>query len=370
MRAMAGGAAILWLAACSGGASEEDGLASTAATDGSSEATPTPPSPTDPAPPTTTDTAVTTDTTTSSVPSVHWEAVDPGDVPARWGAIVAGDLVAGGLNGVQRGTTELARIGSTALGLTADPVGDLQVVRFCGCALLDTARDELVVVGGRNDTFFDEASIERVAVASGVSESLVPDGAAARPVGCVAFYSEATDLGYVFGGSGSGQLSGATFRYEPATGAFVELDIPGPSPRYDPGVVPLVDGSFLVVGGYAEEGMASDLWHFDPVTETWDEWVADGVAPAGRRFPFLAVDGDHLFYGYGTGSTMGTEVYDDLWSLQLSTVTWEELVVEGPVPSARSFATIVPALDEGIAVMAFGVDGDQGLQTDAWSLRR
>jgi hypothetical protein len=222
-------------------------------------------------------------------------------------------------------------------------------------------------VGGRNSGFNEEATAEVVDLLTGTSSSLPDGGAASAPVGCSAWFSADTDAGYVFGGSARGDLSATTWRYDPDTATFVDLQIAGPPERYDAGVVSLDDGTVLVVGGYVDTAMAADVWRFDPASEAWTHLAADGAEPPGRRFPFAAVHDDWLLYGYGSPSLMGDDVLDDLWAFHLDEQVWVELSVDGPAPSARAFGATLPG-GADVALYAFGSDGDMEQQLDAWRL--
>jgi len=312
----------------------------------------------------------TTDSTapTAAPTEVHWEALDPGSASPRWGGPSVDDVWFGGLNVLQRVGTDVVRWSADGDELASEVVATLSTPRYCGCALHDAGREVLVVIGGRNDGFAEETSAERIDLATGSSTDLPADGAADDPVGCWAAFSDEADHGYVFSGYGGSDFGDTTYRYDPTTETFTALSIAGPPGRYDAGMLVHDDGDLLLVGGAGDAGMLSDVWRFDPLAETWTEVVPTTDAPAGRRFPFVALDGDHLYYGYGTDSLRGDSVLDDLWVLDLTTGAWTELSVDGEAPVARAFAALPPAPAGAVGALAFGVDDGMQVLDDAWAL--
>lgn len=299
----------------------------------------------------------------------HWTPLSTDGLVGTWGSFPAGQHHVGGIAGLSMGTgtTELLTYEVQNDTLVASVRGVADVPRYCGCAFEDVSRDELVIVGGRNDGFTEEPTAERID-ADGLPTSLEHDGAADHPVGCAAFYAASTDRGYVFGGAGGGALSDQLWRYDPGAGTFTAVDTPGPSARYDAGVVQLEDGMVYLVGGLTDDGMASDVWRFDPGEETWTELPPTTDAPAGRRFPFLVSDDDGLFYGYGTSSPSGQRMLKDVWRFDLGSQAWEKLAFEGDVPAKRGFAVSLEGPEGSLGVLAFGFDGDREVYQDAWVL--
>jgi len=298
----------------------------------------------------------------------HWTPLSTDGLVGTWGSFPAGRHHVGGIAGLSMGmgTTDLRTYQVQDDTLVASVRGVADVPRYCGCAFEDVTRDELVIVGGRNDGFSEEPTAERVA-ADGLATSLEHDGAADHPVGCAAFYAASVDRGYVFGGARGGALSDQLWRYDPGAGSFTALDVPGPSARYDAGLVQLSDGRVYLVGGRTDDGMASDVWRFDPATETWTELPPSTEAPAGRRFPFLVGDTHGLYYGYGTSSPTGQRMLKDMWHFDLTSQVWEKLSFEGDVPANRGFAVSLQGPEGSLGVLAFGFDGDREVYEDAWA---
>jgi len=364
---------LLSLTACGGGdASTETSTAADTDTDTDTDTDADTDTDTDSDTDSDTDTDTDADTSTDTGAPVddgvvHWTSADPGGVAGRWGGPSVDDLWFGGLNVLQNVGTDVLRLTADGDGFEGEVVATMTTPRYCGCALHDAGRDVLVVIGGRNDGFVEEATAERIDLVTGEAVLLPDDGAAGRPVGCWAAFSDLADRGYVFSGYGTG-FGDTTYRYDPVAETFTALGIAGPPGRYDGGMLVHEGGDLLLVGGAGDAGMLSDVWRLDPAAETWTEVSATTPAPPGRRFPFVALDGDRLYYGYGTDSLRGDNVLDDLWSFDLSTGVWTELQVDGEAPTARAFAALPPAPEGALGTLAFGVDDSMAVLRDAWTL--
>jgi len=317
-----------------------------------------------------------------------WEQRNDIVVPALWGAIVTDGrsadeaFLVGGLADdlgpviaeVQDVTVTDDRVRSTST-LTIDGP------RFCGCAMFDGGRDELVVIGGRDGDFLDVESAVVVNVDSG-ERTVVSEGAGPTrfPIGCQAFFVDSLDKGYVFSGlsSNRGSFGSEIFVWDGAARTFTALPATGPAARYDASVHVVDDDSFLMAGGMGLAGASvvffSDVWRFDADSESWAEIPTTTAAPDGRRYPWaaLSVDDDTLLYGYGSDSPRGESQLGDLWRFTLSTGVWEELdvAIEGAeaVPSPRGFAYRLPGPAGTAGTLSGGLDSDQSLAEGAFVL--
>jgi hypothetical protein len=354
LRAWLGLALLTW--GCTGGDEPPEGTESTAQSDS----------------------AVDTAGTPTEPQGWRWEEVDvegvsPGSSweDPRWGAVSAGPLMIGGVDGAMQATADVLSLDASDGTLRAEVRAQLAVPRYCACAMYDPGRDEVLVIGGRDDRFVEAPSAELLSLATGEPVPLDAVGADDHPVGCHAFFSPVHDRGWVVGGYGNSAGFGTTtWRYDPAARELVPLDIPGPSGRYDGGVEVLEDGDGLLVGGMGAAGFDSQVWRFDADAEVWTELSAtsDG-SPPGRRFPWTALHDGALLYGYGTDSPMGTSVLRDLWAFDLATGAWSEVEVEGRRPAARAFAARLPGPEGTLGVLAFGASDTLEVFGDAWALR-
>jgi len=315
-----------------------------------------------------------------------WRAVDSAITPV-WGGFVADapggpSLLVGGVAGPSAPVLP----GAEEVGVRGDgtvPVRtiDIDVARYCGCAFIDSARNELVVIGGRDGRFAD---IDSAAVIDLDDGTVTPLGAvlpSQHPVGCQAFYVPATDKGYVFSGLSSNQAEfGATFAsWDGETRTFTAVDVTLPPARYDASIHTLQDGRVLMLGGMGLSNLGAlfhrDVWTFDGASETWTALALSTDStqtPPGRRYPWTAVapDDDTVLFGYGSDSPQGATMLGDLWRLSLSTGTWQQLdgELDGVAVPARGFASRLPGLPGTAGLLTGGMNADGDLVTDAFVL--
>lgn len=308
-----------------------------------------------------------------------WRELETPDVVPRWGSTSVdradATLVLGGVSGAADAVLDETWVMTTEdNAVQAAPELAMDRARYCHCAMLDEARNELIVLGGRGGDFGDATTAAVIDLANATTEVVEDSGAADHPVGCQTFFFPALDRGYVFGGlsSTNGTFSGETFRYDAATHTFTALDIPGPPARYDAATHVLDDGTGLLVSGMGRPSLAvtffQDLWRFDPTAETWTEIAVEGDRPPGRRYPWSAVSPDEsvLLVGYGSDSGMGNTVLGDLWSFSFADGTWAELSLPD-APTARGFTFRWQGGPASAGTLGFGFDGQRALG-DAWTL--
>lgn len=171
----------------------------------------------------------------------RWELRDDVGVPSLWGAIVAEGRTAdeafvlgGGAGDSAPVITEVQDVAVIDGRVRSTSTVTIDGPRFCGCALFDGARDEVVVVGGRDNQFFDVESSFVLDLATGTRTAVVeapPDGKgpgggpSAFPIGCQAFFADVVDRGYVFSGLSSNQgfFGGDTWVWDPEARTFTAL---------------------------------------------------------------------------------------------------------------------------------------------------
>ncbi len=92
----------------------------------------------------------------------------------------------------------------------------------------------------------------------------------------------------------------------------------------------------LVFGGTNGTAPTNDLYALDLTTLNWTKLIAGGTLPEARSGAAAALDGPrtHLAIMGGSGATSGD--LNDLWSLDLATVTWTAVTTRGAKPAARS----------------------------------
>jgi hypothetical protein len=312
-----------------------------------------------------------------------FEKIDVTGVPPLWGSAAVANFVVGGADGSDAVKTSVFETDASTGKITSNALPDLNTGRFCHCALFDPNRKELLVLGGRDKNFADIHDAEIIDTEAGTKASIDPNGAADHPIGCMAFFSEKADKGYIFGGlsSTAGQFSGDTYRYDPAAHTLTKLVIAnGPLERYDAGVHLLDNGDVLMVGGMGGAlfgvKMLSDMWLFHVDTETWTEIKPDdNFIPPGRRYPWtsMAPDESELLYGFGSDSGTGQHMLGDLWVFHFDANKtggrWANQIVDGKLPSARGFTYKWPGPAGTAGVLAYGIDSSQKSLDDAFVMQ-
>lgn len=328
----------------------------------------------------------TTSTTETTGPDAPWtfEPVTVDGLQAVWGGMVAQvgpktAYLAGGVSGTTGPVTgNLVRVEQGPSGVVATPIDAPIASRYCGCAMVDPTRQELIVLGGRGSGFEETKTAEIVDLATGTVTPLDAPDATAHPVGCHAVFLPDRDEGYVFGGAGQGAgFTAGLWRYTPADHALTAVDAPaGPEARYDGAFrYPEEGGPVWLAGGMGAAGGApkffADVWKLDPASGTWTEVVPSGAMPPGRRLPWVAFSGDGaaLVMGFGSDSAAGSSMLGDLWHLDLGTGAWSEIPSDGDAsPGSRGFAMWLPG-PEGSAGLLSGGLAELGIAKDAFVIR-
>lgn len=177
--------------------------------------------------------------------------------------------------------------------------------------------------------------------------------------------------------------TGELWVYDARCKTFAQVNASGgPGPRarglavYDP------KGDRLVVfgGRYREASSGpytvyADVWTLNLETLTWQELPTTGVAPPARSSvagAYNPLTEELVLFG-GNSSTSGLSFgpLDDAWALNLATGAWREIVATGTKPPARLFhsAAIDPATGRLFIHGGGGAGAFQGpFMTDLWSL--
>lgn len=163
-----------------------------------------------------------------------------------------------------------------------------------------------------------------------------------------------------------------------ATGWVLEPWAPGPVPRARVSWCYHTtdqDGRFMYLsGGHNEFGdIWDDLWTFDLVTRSWTEVISEAAAADDRQCAGMAhVDGDLGLYRFG--GALGFVTYlDELQRLEAQadgSVAWEPVAVEGDRPIPRVASLMIFDRRRGELVLFGGFSDAKGQYlSDVWSLK-
>jgi len=313
----------------------------------------------------------------------RFETMGAGAVPTLWGAMVAQAspslvFLAGGMqSSLGPAVGNLLRVEQTPTGVSVTTVSTGLTPRYCGCAMVDVGRNEVLAIGGRDDAYVEQANIEVVDLATGAVTRLDAGEADDFPVGCHAVFLQDRDEGYIFGGgSQAAGFNNRTWRYRPSDRSFTALADVGPEARYD-GVLryPVPGGPVWLIGGMGRglngARFYADVWQLDPVEGTWSPLPITGSVPPGRRTPWVAFSPDvtSVVMGFGSDSARGETHLSDLWRLDLATLAWSPapIMETDTPPPPRGFAQWIPGGAGSVGVLAGGL-GPDGVVEDAMVL--
>lgn len=173
--------------------------------------------------------------------------------------------------------------------------------------------------------------------------------------GHVLAHDAARDRLLLFGGSKASGALGDTWALSLETGQWEELSTSeGPSPRVSPAAVLDAPRDRLVVAGghVAEDTDSDEVWALDLATLTWSELAP---LPYGLHEAVAANDEERAWL-FGGLSGSGTPL-EDLHELDLATGSWTVRTHTGPHPAARAAGGIAKRGDQ--LVITMGIDASQ-----------
>ncbi len=164
-----------------------------------------------------------------------------------------------------------------------------------------------------------------------------------------------------------------TFDYTARQWTEVSDGSGGPAPRYFATAAYDADNERLVVFGGATNTdplalqISSEVWTFDG--NTWTQQTAVGTAPSQRLYMAYAYDTSRnrlLVFGGQVGDFVSA-AYNDLYALDLATMTWSRLHDGvGSAPPGR-FSAMLTYDEAGDRYLVFGGHADPGVANDVWS---
>ncbi len=235
-------------------------------------------------------------------------------------------------------------------------------------AAYDPGADLMVIFGGNTAvpencgfpayTFLDTTWIYDVAAAeTGCNPWRIHDGAGPRGrTRHAATWGDGAM--WVYGGrfrpgmSGNYTVLGDLWRFDPATG-WTEHTAPGPAPRYNTSIIYDAARARLILyaGNGASSGAAplvlGDLWAFDLATGDWTELETMGPGPSGRMWHAALYDAARdrmVVHGGGDETAFANDAtyFDEIWALDLETLTWSQPHAGGAqAPDGRFWGSLV-----------------------------
>jgi hypothetical protein len=164
---------------------------------------------------------------------------------------------------------------------------------------------------------------------------------------------------YLFGGRDLSACRNDLWRFEPASAAWTRVTVAeGPQARSGAGLAWDSDrGRLVLFGGYCSDEIGDneffqDLWFWQPDAGWKQEFTTDG--PSARAWHSMAVEGPRMFV---FGGTSPAPLYhrNDIWELDLETLTWKRLATDGgPLQAGRALLVVG---SDGQSPQVFGREG-------------
>jgi len=237
-------------------------------------------------------------------------------------------------------------------------------------ACWDPVRDRMLVVGGSDGSYrIDVATLSSAAVPRWGEVAVVgalPPGRHRHSV----VYDSARDRIVVFGGRDGGERSDVWMLPLSESSEWNEITTTGPGPvarSEHSAVYDAVHDRMIIFGGWDGTSLRNDVWAlaFDGEPQ-WVELSPSGTPPNTRRSCGTAYDSlRNRMILFGGGSSAGYK--NDVWALTLGVApAWERLLPSGTAPAIRQGATA--SYDSASdALIVFG--GYNGTYFgDAWSM--
>ncbi len=170
----------------------------------------------------------------------------------------------------------------------------------------------------------------------------------------------------VFGGQARGFFSD-TWAYDLSANRWQRLaaDGAGPSRRYGhSGIYDAARDRMVISHGFTDSGRFDDTWAFEFATGAWRD-ISPSARPLRRCLHHAVYDGDAnrmLMYG-GCASPAGPCPLGDLWSFDLATNRWTEILSPARPPARQHYGIAFDSA--GRRAILFGGSGP-GRLNDTW----
>ena len=230
-----------------------------------------------------------------------------------------------------------------------DPVGDRMII-FGGSAGLGSRLNDVWALNLTRD--------------SETWQQLSPSGTPPSPRHfCYYIYDPARLSLVVFGGEDSAGVGDLNDVWELSLGnlAWHQIKPSGtqPSPRMDGGAAfDGVNNRMIIFGGRPGSGFTNEVWalNLTPGSERWTQLSTGGNGPSARAGFAYAQGGHDFFVSCGWG---GGEFHNDLYALDIPSLTWSRINPGGDAPAARRNTT--GGWDDAASrFLVFGGEADHG----------
>lgn len=254
------------------------------------------------------------------------------------------------------------------------PSAVLPLARSGQAAVLDSVRNRIIVYGGLSSS----AALASTAVMDLATHAWQDSVATSAPPPArydhAAVWNPLAGKMLVFGGTNGTTRFADTWALDPSTMAWAQVTTSGSAPSARSNAAAVVDiagGRLVVFGGFNGTTALNDLYALDLTTNQWSALTAGGPSPEARQGMLAVYDPVHralVLFG-GAGAT--TPFLNDVWSLDLATLTWSQIVTPESGAAAPSGRTDCAGDLDPVRLQLVVVGGRTGASsyaTDAWTL--
>merc|ERR1711871_275443 len=136
-----------------------------------------------------------------------------------------------------------------------------------------------------------------------------------------------------------------------------------PSPRRQATSV-VWNGTMKIFGGRDENTSPNGVWSLDLKTYVWTELITTGTKPSGRYGHTSSLSGDKMIV-FGGRNSDNPNGMNDVWILDLSSNGWAKQTTTGTKPAIRADCTSVVYHGQ---MLIFGGYGSRAFHPDTWAL--
>ncbi len=248
------------------------------------------------------------------------------------------------------------------------PGADKPVARFDGPIAYESQSQQVYLFGGQAASALDDLWIYSIASHGWTPVSTSGTKPPAR-FGHTLIFDPVRRRLIVFGGQ-SGAFFNDTWAFDLAAKTWRQLGggNPGPKPRYGHSAIydPVRD-RMVISHGFTDSGRFDDTWAFDLAKNQWvDISPAASERPLRRCLHHAAYDPkrDQMFLYAGCSSGFGPCPQEDLWTFDLKSTRWTQLVSSPHPPGRERYGMAFDARRDRLVVFAGG--GASGLLNDTW----
>jgi hypothetical protein len=240
------------------------------------------------------------------------------------------------------------------------PSGTQPQPRFMGAAVYYQPQNEMLIIGGRTDNTYFNDVWQLILTPGNESWHLVSTSGSA-PTSRSSYSCIVDSLNsrvIVFGGEHEGSYFNSVYSLNLNTWIWSQLSPSGtaPSPRFEHSAIYDPQGQRMIVFGGYDGVHYSDVWAMSltPGSESWSQLFPTGNQPTPRGRHFSTYDPLHhaviIGFGYDGGS-----LYDDVWALDLNTLSWSCIVPSSQGIDGRrgAVSACAPAVQK---IIVFGGD--------------